>query len=554
MSRLQSDRVTLAYHRTPVVHDLTLQPADGQITTIIGPNGCGKSTLLRSLARLMRPVGGAVTLDGHLIHRLPTREVARRLGLLQQQPLSPEGITVTDLARRGRYPHQPFFQPPSARDAESVERALDLTGMAALRHQPVDHLSGGQRQRAWIAMALAQETPLLLLDEPTTYLDLAHGLDILDLVRRLNRDEGRTIVMVLHDINEAARVSDEIVAMRDGRIERQGTPAQVVEPGLLRDLYGVECDVFRDPLTERPYMVVGGEPPSGGAPPGDRSSEVEVRRLRAGYPGTVVIPDLSLTLPAGRVTAIVGANGCGKSTLLRTIGRLLPPMAGEVWVDGRSVDCGSRRAFARRVAALAQGSLPPEGVLVEDLVATGRFPHQTLFRQWSERDEVAVAESLQRCGIAALADRPLETLSGGQRQHAWMAMTLAQDAAVLLLDEPTTFLDIAHQLELLNLIRSLCAEGRTVVMALHDLNLAAHYADVIVAMRDGEVVASGPPQDVLTAGLIRAVFAIDARICTNPRSGRPYVLPGVTVPAHARQPRPARATVAPSGFGETPHA
>ena len=235
MDRLRSESVTLHYGEAPVVRELSLAIPEGSITSIIGPNGCGKSTLLRALARLMRPAGGAVYLDGQLIHHLPTREVAKRLGLLHQQTVPPDGILVEDLVRRGRYPHQSFLQPPSRRDAEAVERALELTGMTDLRRRAVDQLSGGQRQRAWMAMALAQETSLLLLDEPTTYLDVAHQLEVTELVQRLNAEEGRTIVMVLHDVNEAARVSHRIVAMRDGQIVREGAPGEIVEPELLAD-------------------------------------------------------------------------------------------------------------------------------------------------------------------------------------------------------------------------------------------------------------------------------------------------------------------------------
>src|SRR5690606_34337976 len=226
-----------------IVDGLDLDIAEGTVTTIIGPNGCGKSTLLRSLARLMSPKKGAVLLDGQAIHELPSRAVAKQLGLLAQGAIVPDGVTVAELAMRGRYPHQSFFQPPTKRDAEAVEKALELAGMTDLRDRPVQQLSGGQRQRAWIAMALAQETPLLLLDEPTTFLDVAHQLEVMELVDRLNREEGRTIVMVLHDINEAARVSDRIVAMRDGRIIGDGAPSEILTPELLTRLFGVTCDV-----------------------------------------------------------------------------------------------------------------------------------------------------------------------------------------------------------------------------------------------------------------------------------------------------------------------
>ncbi|MGH2617628.1 MAG: ABC transporter ATP-binding protein, partial [Thermomicrobiales bacterium] len=254
-TRLSADQLTLAYGEELVIPALSLDIPDGAITTIIGPNGCGKSTLLRGLARLRPARSGTVLLDGQAIHRWSTVEVARRMGLLGQQPATPDRIVVEELVYRGRYPHQSFFQPPSPSDDTAVERALELAGVQELRRRPVDQLSGGQRQRAWIAMALAQETPLLLLDEPTTYLDLAHQMEVMDLIKRLNADERRTVVMVLHDVNEAARVSDYIVAMRAGQVVREGVPGEVLDEPLLTALYDAPCDVYRDERSGKPVYV-----------------------------------------------------------------------------------------------------------------------------------------------------------------------------------------------------------------------------------------------------------------------------------------------------------
>ena len=217
-SRLGAESVTVGYGERPVVSDLTFDVPDGQVTSIIGPNGCGKSTLLRTLARLLKPSSGRVRLDGDSIHQLATREISQRLALLPQTPVAPEGLLVRDLVGRGRHPHQRWFSQWSPEDEEVVESALQLTDTADLRDRALDQLSGGQRQRAWIAMTLAQDTDLMLLDEPTTYLDLAHQVEVLDLVTRLNRERGRTVVMVLHDLNLAARYSDTIVVMKDGAI------------------------------------------------------------------------------------------------------------------------------------------------------------------------------------------------------------------------------------------------------------------------------------------------------------------------------------------------
>ncbi|MFN8540859.1 MAG: ABC transporter ATP-binding protein [Thermomicrobiales bacterium] len=253
--RLRSESVTLTYGEAPVVRELSIPIPEGSITSIIGPNGCGKSTLLRALAHLMRPSGDAVYLDGQLIHHLPTREVAKRLGLLHQQTVPPNGLLVEDLVRRGRYPHQSFLQPPSRRDAEAVEKALELTGMTELRRRAVDQLSGGQRQRAWVGMALAQDTPVLLLDEPTTFLDIAAQIDLLDLVRVLNREEGRTVVMILHDLNLAARYANWLVAMKDGAIVAAGPPSAVISDALLRDVFAIEANIVDDPRTGTPLVL-----------------------------------------------------------------------------------------------------------------------------------------------------------------------------------------------------------------------------------------------------------------------------------------------------------
>ncbi|MCW2842897.1 MAG: hypothetical protein JWN22_813 [Nocardioides sp.] len=254
-SRLQADAVTVGYGGDPVVRDLTLRIPDGRVTTIVGPNGCGKSTLLRTLARLLRPTGGRVLLDGEPIGDVATREIARRLSLLPQSPLAPDGLLVRDLVARGRHPHQRWFSQWSREDQAVVEAALELTDTTALRGRPLDQLSGGQRQRAWIAMTLAQDTDLMLLDEPTTYLVLAHQVEVLDLVTRLNRERGRTVAMVLHDLNLAARYSDVIVVMKDGVIVTQGTPGAVLTTGLLADVFGLDADVLDDPRTGLPIVV-----------------------------------------------------------------------------------------------------------------------------------------------------------------------------------------------------------------------------------------------------------------------------------------------------------
>ena len=252
---LQAEELTVGYRERTVIRDLDLTVPAGRLTAIVGANACGKSTLLRSMSRLLTPSAGRVLLDGKRVHRMPAKELARTLGLLPQSPLAPEGITVSDLVGRGRNPHQGMLSRWSGDDDEAVAAALEATGSLELADRAVDELSGGQRQRVWIAMALAQQTDLLLLDEPTTFLDVAHQVEVLDLLVDLNRDRGTTIVMVLHDLNLAARYADHLVAIAAGRVHGVGAPEVVLTAEMVRAVFGLECEVIPDPTSGRPLML-----------------------------------------------------------------------------------------------------------------------------------------------------------------------------------------------------------------------------------------------------------------------------------------------------------
>lgn len=252
---LRAVNLRLGYDATIVVDGLDVAIPPGRITVIVGANACGKSTLLQALARLLTPRCGAVHLDGRSIHTTPTREVARQIGILPQSPVAPAGLTVIDLVTRGRSPYQTWWRQWSAADEEAVSGALAATTMTEHAHRSVDTLSGGQRQRAWIAMAIAQDTPVLLLDEPTTFLDLAHQIDVLDLILDLNREKQRTVVMVLHDLNQAIRYADHLIAMKAGRIVRQGSPAEVVTTDLVEQVFDLDCQIGVDPVAGTPMIV-----------------------------------------------------------------------------------------------------------------------------------------------------------------------------------------------------------------------------------------------------------------------------------------------------------
>ncbi|MCU0526242.1 MAG: ABC transporter ATP-binding protein [Elainella sp. Prado103] len=253
-SVLTTRQLTLSYDQTIVIKALDLAIPVGQITALVGSNGCGKSTLLRGLARLLKPVQGAVYLDSRSIFQLSTKQVAKQLGILPQSPTAPEGLTVRELVAQGRYPHQTWLQQWSAEDARQLEQALMITHMLELAHRPLDTLSGGQRQRAWIAMTLAQNTPIVLLDEPTTFLDLAHQIEILDLLYDLNR-EGRTIVMVLHDLNQACRYADHLIAIKQGQVYAQGRPSQIMTETLVEAVFSIKSRIVTDPLTQTPMCI-----------------------------------------------------------------------------------------------------------------------------------------------------------------------------------------------------------------------------------------------------------------------------------------------------------
>ncbi len=246
--------LSLGYGDTPVVSGLSLEIPDGSFTIVIGPNACGKSTLLRGLARLLRPATGTVLLDGQDIRTLKSKDIARRLGLLPQSAIAPDGITVADLVGRGRFPHQSAMRTWSRADEQAVAAAMDATGVTRLSRRLVDELSGGQRQRVWVAMALAQQTGHLLLDEPTTFLDIAHQIELMELFTDLHRD-GATLVAVLHDLNHAARYATHLVAMRDGAIVAQGDPQEIITAELVEAVYDLPCRVITDPVSGTPLVL-----------------------------------------------------------------------------------------------------------------------------------------------------------------------------------------------------------------------------------------------------------------------------------------------------------
>lgn len=255
---LKAEHLVVGYDKKVVVNDVSISIPAGRISVLIGANACGKSTLLKSLVRLLRPISGQITLDGKPLDKIPSKKLAQEIGLLPQSPIVPEGIAVADLVGRGRYPHQSFLKGWSKDDSDAVAEALNIMGIAGLANRNIDELSGGQRQRVWIAMALAQQTDILFLDEPTTYLDITYQIEILDLLTDLNRKYGTTIVMVLHDINLSARYADYIFVMKSGNLVAEGTPDEVITRELIKEAFSLECDIIADPVSHSPFLVPKG--------------------------------------------------------------------------------------------------------------------------------------------------------------------------------------------------------------------------------------------------------------------------------------------------------
>ncbi|SET29623.1 iron complex transport system ATP-binding protein [Paenibacillus sp. NFR01] len=253
--RLNTEQLTIGYAEATIVEGLNLTLPTGKITALVGANGSGKSTILKTMARIMKPKSGSVLLDGKSIHSQSTKEVARQLAILPQNPTAPDGLTVSELVGYGRYPHQKGFGTLTNEDRKIIEDAIRLTGMEAFHDRPIDRLSGGQRQRAWIAMALAQQTDILFLDEPTTFLDMAHQLEVLQLLQKLNNEENRTIIMVVHDLNHASRYAQHMVAIKSGTVVSEGTPERVMTPEVLREVFGIEADIVPDPRTGVPLCL-----------------------------------------------------------------------------------------------------------------------------------------------------------------------------------------------------------------------------------------------------------------------------------------------------------
>lgn len=535
---IAAEGLTVSYAKNgdPIIDGIDLRIGEG-VTALIGPNGCGKSTLLRAMSRLMRPTHGSVVVDGQRLARMSPKAVARLIAVLSQHGTTISGLSVRDVVGKGRYPYQGLFQPHSRDDVQAVDDAIEQCGIHGLADLPMESLSGGQQQRAWIAMTLAQTTPIVFFDEPTSYLDIGGEQRVLDLVTAIAA-RGIRVVVVLHDVDAALKIADTIVVMREGEIVVSGPSPDVLSPEVHSNVFGLDCQFINGTrrtvlvphlgggVKETPDHDVRGLAPKGSA--GGATVAIHASALATGYPGTEVSRGLHVSIPKGAITGVIGPNGCGKSTLVRTLTGIMPPVAGSVHVcTGRGqapLEQLTATQRGRLISVLSQKPEPLEGFNVEDVVVAGRHPHGKGLHRWRQEDHAAVREAMELCDVWALRHQPISQLSGGQRQRVWLARALAQNTDILVLDEPTTYLDRAHQVALMEAVAKRNAEAKTtVLMVLHDINLAARYCHHMLAMSGGEIVADGKPQDVLTAQRIGQLF--DASVDVLDVDGSPVVVP-----------------------------
>lgn len=504
---IQLNELKLSYGDNAILKGLTHRFPPNSISCILGKNGCGKSTLLKTISKFLYPSYGNVLLSGQDINTMNSKQIALKLGFLTQSSDDHKGLTVYQLVKRGRYPHNGLLQVESTNDEKIINEALALTELNDISHKDLDEISGGQKQRAWIAMILAQDTDILLLDEPTTFLDIHHRQEIIKLINKLKNDYNKTIVAVVHDLYESQKISDYIIGIKDGIILQEGLSKDILNKKFIENLYDVKCDEYK--FNNESYFLPSKEYNVNEVYTNNDHTYL-VSNLYISYGDYPVLKDLDLTLKRRKIHCIMGINGSGKSTLIKAIVGEQKLNSGTINLYNKDISSYKVKELSKKISYLSQEETLPSGFTVEEYVNLGRFPYTKWYKQWTRKDREIVYESLKAVGAEDLMKCNLLNLSGGQQQRVRIARLLAQKSEVLVLDEPCSFLDIKGQKEVLDCIEKIAKnENKTIIMILHDPWQAALYGQELHIIKDMQVIFSGNQTDFINPVNLQELYNVD---------------------------------------------
>lgn len=500
--------LTSSYGGSDIIKGITHNFPRQSISCIIGQNGCGKSTFLKTLSKMLNNYNGSIYISSKDINKMSSKDIALKLGFLTQSSEAHKGLTVYDLVSRGRYPHKGILQINSPKDKEIIENAIKLTELKDIKHKNLDEISGGQKQRAWIAMIVAQDTDILLLDEPTTYLDIHHREEVIRLIKKLKDSYNKTIVAVLHDIYESQLLSDYIIGIKEGVIIRDGKSIDVINKEFLEELYEVQCDEYK--LEDKSYFLPNVELINSKNNNTNSSDIYRISNLNLSYGKHNVLKNINLNFKKGLIHSVMGINGSGKSSLIKAMVRDNKLVNGELILSNKNLETYSNKELSLQVAYLPQEEELPNGFTVEEYVNLGRFSYNRWYKQWTKDDKRVVFESLKKVGAEKYIDSNLMNLSGGQQQRVRIARLLAQNSDTLFLDEPCSFLDIKGQKEVLDCIRDISInEKKTVIMILHDPWQATLYGDELHIIDNNRVKFSGKKEEFINYKNLKDLYKLE---------------------------------------------
>lgn len=492
---LQLSQAVGSYGKSEVIRSLNLELGEKGFCSIVGPNGCGKSTLLKMLTGILPCKSGEILLKGMNIRRIKRKTLSQFTAYLPQNPTITHATVVRELVSRGRFPHRKVLQLPDKRDREIIDHALEITGLSQMSERKMGELSGGQKQRVWIAMALAQESELLLLDEPTTYLDIHHKKEILTLLKELS-EQGKRIITVLHDVNDARQFSDRVIAMKKGKIffDTGLDGSRSFDLNQTEKLFGIKCQYDGESIFPLPPSIHSDEEES-------VEKAVVSFNLSSGYEGKTVLNEIDFSIPKGKITALLGPNGSGKTTFMKVL-------TGELkcWTGSVGFPAPDSRPDSSVISAMVQQENLPLNMDSRDYVLLGRYRFTSLLRHWTEEDHNSTEKLMHWLDVPL--DSFLGRMSGGQQQRCRIGRIINQESEILIFDEPSSYLDLKGQAEVLELLSRINRErNRTVILILQDIWQARYYAHYVAMFKDGRLFSNGPSGEMLTTENISDLYS-----------------------------------------------